>query len=121
MAMQDARDLVDQTVLVKLTGNEGLSFIGVPEDGPFFCTVTAVDEIGIWVENKRFAAVEIKDAQGRYIPKRRRKIERHEVDILLPWRIIQTLIRFREEDAAKAAADELGADTKSGSCIGFVR
>ena len=119
--MQDARDLVDQTVLVKLASNEGLSFIGAPDEGPFFCRVTAVDEIGIWVENKRFAAVEIKDAHGRYIPKRRRKIERHEVDILIPWRIVHTLIRFRREDAAKAAADELGADAKPGSCIGFVR
>ncbi len=121
MTMQDARDLVDQTVLVKLVSNEGLVFTGIPEDGPFFCKVTAVDEIGIWVENGKFATVEIRDGQGRYIPKRRQKLERHEVDLLIPWRIVHTLIRFRKEDAAPAAANMLGADAKPGSCIGFVK
>jgi hypothetical protein len=121
MTMEDARDLVNQTVLVKLVSNEGLAFTGIPEDGPFFCKVTAVDEIGVWVENRKFATVEIRDGQGRYIPKRRQKLERHEVDLLIPWRIVHTLIRFRKEDAAKAAADVLGADAKPGSCIGFVK
>jgi hypothetical protein len=119
--MQDARDLIDQTVLVKLVSNEGLGFTGIPEDGPFFCKVTAVDEIGIWVENAKFATVEIRDGQGRYIPKRKQKLQRHEVDLLIPWRTIHTLIRFRENDAATAAANVLGADTKPGSCIGFVK
>jgi len=119
--MQDARDIVDRTVLVKLASNEGLSFTGIPEDGPFFCKVTAVDEIGIWVENAKFATVEIRDGKGRYIPKRKQKVERHEVDLLIPWRIVHTLIRFRDEDAAKEAANALGADAKQGSCIGFVK
>ena len=119
--MEDARDLVDQTVLVKLVSNEGLAFTGIPKDGPFFCKVTAVDEIGIWVENRRFATMEIRDGRGRYIPKPRQKCERHEVDLLIPWRIIHTLIRFRKKAAAKAAADMLGADAKPGSCIGFVK
>jgi hypothetical protein len=119
--MQDARDLVNQTVLVKLVSNEGLSFTGMPEDGPFFCKVTAVDEIGIWVENGRFATVEIRDGRGRYIPKPRQKIERHEVDLLIPWRIVHTVVRFRKKDAAKAAANALGADATTGSCIGFVK
>ncbi len=39
----------------------------------------------------------------------------------IPWRIVHTLIRFRNEDAAKAVTDEFGADAKPGSCIGFVR
>lgn len=121
MTMQDARDLIDQTVLVKLVSNEGLAFTGIPEDGPFFCKVTAVDEIGIWVENGKFATVEIRDGEGRYIPKRKQKLERHEVDLLIPWRIVHTLVRFRKEDAAKAAANVLGADAKPGSCIGFVK
>jgi hypothetical protein len=116
--MEDARDLVDQTVLVKLVSNEGLAFIGIPEDGPFFCKVTAVD---VWVENRKFATVEIRDGEGRYVPKRKQKLERHEVDLLIPWRIVHTLIRFRKEGAAKAAADVLGADAKPGSCIGFVK
>ena len=119
--MQDARDLVDQTVLVKLASNEGLAFTGIPDEGPFFCTVTAVDEIGIWVENRKFATVEIRDGEGRYVPKRKQKLERHEVDLLIPWRIVHTLIRFRKENAAKAAANTLGADAKTGSCIGFVK
>lgn len=121
MTMQDARDLIDQTVLVKLVSNEGLAFTGIPGDGPFFCKVTAVDEIGIWVENGKFATVEIRDGEGRYIPKRKQKLERHEVDLLIPWRIVHTLVRFRKEDAAKAAANVLGADAKPGSCIGFVK
>ena len=41
--MEDARDLVDQTVLVKLDSTEGLEFAGIERDCPFFCKVAAVD------------------------------------------------------------------------------
>jgi len=119
--MQDARDLIDQTVLVKLASAEGLAFTGVPRDGAFFCKVTAVDEVGMWVENRRFATVEIRDGRGRYVPKRRQKVERHEVDLLIPWRIVHTVVRFRKEEAAKAAANVLGDEPAPGRCIGFVK
>ena len=71
--MDDAQDLIGQTILVKLTSNEGLAFAGVPADGPFFCRVTTVDEIGIWVENKNFVTMEIRNAAGHYIPKRKQE------------------------------------------------
>ena len=117
--MEDARDLVDQTVLVKLTSNEGLAFAGIPDEGPFFCKVVAVDEIGIWVENRRFATVEIRNSAGRYIPKRRQKTERHVVNLLIPWRIIHTVVRFQEGGAVKAAI--LGENVCDSGRIGFVK
>jgi hypothetical protein len=117
--VEDARDLVDQTVLVKLTSNEGLAFAGVPDEGPFFCKVVAVDEIGIWVENRRFVTVEIRSSAGRYVPKRKQKPERHVVNLLIPWRIILTVVRFQGEAAVKAAV--LGESACDSGRIGFVK
>jgi hypothetical protein len=65
--------------------------------------------------------VEIRDGRGRHIPKRRQKLERHEVDLLIPRRIVHPFVRFRKEDAAKAAANMLGACAKPGSCTEFVK
>ena len=83
--MEDARDIVGETVLVSLKDNGGFTFLGVPEEGPFFCKVVAVDEIGIWVENKKFQMIELTDARGRPVPDKKRKPETHTVNILLPW------------------------------------
>jgi len=117
--MQDARDLIGQTALVKLTSNDGLSFVGVPEEGPFLCKVVAVDEIGIWVENKRFVTVEIRSSAGRYIPKSRQKPERHVVNLLLPWRIVQTVVRFHKGDEVEAK--KLGEAVCPPERIGFLK
>ncbi len=118
--MQDARDLVGQTALVKLTSNEGLSFVGVPEEGPFLCKVVAVDEIGIWVENKRFVTVEVRSSSGRYVPKNRQKPERHTVNLLLPWRIVQTVVRFQrgEEIEVKKLGEAVACPPER---IGFLK
>ena len=48
--MNDARDIIDRTVLVKLESYEGIEFTGIESEGPFFCKVKAVDEVGIWVK-----------------------------------------------------------------------
>ncbi len=117
--MQDARDLVGQTALVKLTNNEGLSFVGVPEEGPFLCKIVAVDEVGIWVENKRFVTVEIRSSAGRYIPKSRQKAERHVVNLLIPWRIVQTVVRFHKGDEVEAKT--LGEEACPPEPIGFLK
>jgi len=119
--MEDARDLIGQTVLIKLTSNEGLVFAGVPEDGPFFCTVAAVDEIGIWVENKSFVTMEIRDGKGRYIPREQQKPARHAVDILLPWRIVHAVVMFEKGDAVELKGEALGEESPDSGRIGFVK
>jgi len=118
--MEDARDLIGRTVLVKLVRNEGLGFVDVPEEGPFFCMVVAVDEIGMWVENKRFITVEIRDAKGKFISKEKQKPEKHTVSVLLPWRNVRTVVRFSEDDAT-AIEEKLQAEgAKDIRRIGFV-
>ena len=119
LPMEDARDLIDKVVLVKLESNEGLGFIGVPDEGPVFCRVVAVDEIGLWVENKNFVTIEIRDSKGRFVPKEEQVQERHVVNLLLPWRCIQTVVMFAEQDADKVARDILGEEGEEGK-IGFV-
>jgi hypothetical protein len=118
--MEDSRDLIGETVLVKLTSNEGLAFAGVPGDGPFFCRVAAVDEIGIWLENKNFATIEIRNSAGCYIPKRKQKARRHAVNLLIPWRIIHTVVKFEAAKTIRADADVLGEKPPSCARIGFV-
>jgi hypothetical protein len=119
--MNDARDLIDKTVLVKLESNEEFTFAGVPEEGPFFCKVAAVDEIGIWVENKNFVTVEIKDSRGRIVPKEKQKPKRHTVNVMFPWRSIKSVVVYTEaegEDVAKQIMDEAGPNDAR---IGFVK
>ncbi|UCF04691.1 MAG: hypothetical protein JSV33_12300 [bacterium] len=118
--MEGAQDLVDKTVLVKLEDNEGLQFAGVPEEGPFFCKITAVDQIGVWVENKKFVTVEIRDSKGRFIPEEKQESVNHIVNLLLPWRKIQTVVLFAERDAAEIAPGVLGAKAKGAGTIGFL-
>jgi len=119
--MEDARDLIGQNVLLKLTSNEGLAFAGIPVDGPFFCKVSAVDEIGIWVENKNFVTIEIRNRRGRYIPREKQKPERHAVSLLIPWRIVHTVVRFKEGSADKASTEVLGEDLRRCGRIGFLK
>ena len=119
--MEDARDLVGQTVLVKLASNEGLGFAGVPGEGPFFCFVAAVDEVGIWVRNKSFVTMEIRDGKGRYIPRRMQKAERHVVNILLPWRIVHAVVLFEKKDAAGLKGETLGDSSSERGRIGFMK
>ncbi len=119
--MEDARDLVGETVLVKLTSNEGLVFAGFPAEGPVFCRVAAVDEIGLWVENRNFVTVEVRTAAGRYIPKRRQKPKRSVATLLVPWRIVHTVVRFAEGDVPGAEGAVLGARPGSEERIGFVK
>lgn len=117
--MDDARDIIDQTVLVKLISYEGIEFTGIEGDGPFFCKVTAVDEAGIWVENKKFMTVELRTSGGRSVPEKKRKPKTHTVNILLPWRNIQTIIKFEEEDLEKLKIDA-DALEETGR-IGFIK
>jgi hypothetical protein len=120
--MDDARDIIDRTVLVKLESCEGIEFTGIETDGPFFCKVKAVDEAGIWVENRKFMTVELRDSNGRAVPEKKRKPQKHTVNILLPWRIIQTVIMFEDKDEEVLEIDEevLGADEQAGR-IGFIK
>ena len=118
--MEDARDLIGKTVLVKLISNEGLRFVDVPEEGPFFCKVEAVDEVGMWVENRRFITIEIRDSKGKFIPKEKQKPEKHMVYVLLPWRNVQTVVMFSADDAItieKKLLVEGGRDIRR---VGFV-
>ena len=119
--MEDARDLIGQTVLMKLTSNEGLAFAGVPGDGPFFCGVAAVDEVGIWVKNKSFVTMEIRDGKGRYIPREKQKPQRHEVNILVPWRIVHAVVLFEKGNAVELKGEALGEESPDGGRIGFVK
>ncbi len=119
--MEDARDLINKTVLVKLSANDEYLFAGVPEEGPFFCKVVAVDEIGVWVENKNFVTIEIKDAKGKYIPKEEQEPRKQAVNILLPWRNITCIVLFTESEGEAVAdriIEEAGPDD---SRIGFVK
>ncbi len=119
--MNDARDLVDKTVLVKLLHYDGLEFVGVPEEGPFFCRIVAVDEAGLWVENKNFITTELSDSTGATVPEKRRKPERHVVNVLLPWRNIQTVVMFSEDDAEGIVQDLIGDEKGGAGTIGFVK
>ena len=119
--MENARDLVGETVLVKLMSNEGLAFAGFPAEGPVFCRVAAVDEIGLWVENRNFLTVEVRTAAGGYIPKRRQKPKRSVATLLIPWRIVHTVARFAEGDAPGAEGSVLGARPGNEGRIGFVK
>lgn len=118
--MDDARDLVGGTVLVRLESHEGLEFIGIPEEGPFFCHVTAVDEVGMWVENKNFVTVELTDSKGKDIPKSKRKEEKHTANILLPWRNVRTVVHFPDKDAENLSGKVLGHKKDEAVRIGFV-
>ncbi len=118
--MEDARDLIDQTVLVKLESIEGLEFTGIEGDGPFFCKVVAVDEIGMWVENRNFVTVEIRDKEGRDIPKSKRKKEINAVNFLLPWRNVLTVVKFPDKNAGEFDKDTLGVDSSETGRIGFI-
>ncbi len=118
--MEDARDLIDETVLVRLTSNEEYLFAGVPEEGPFFCKVAAVDEIGIWVENKNFVTIEIKDSRGRYVPREEQEPKKQTVNVLLPWRNISCIVLFsgsEGEEVVKKIVKGAGPDD---SRIGFI-
>jgi hypothetical protein len=117
--MDDARDIIDQTVLVKLISCEGLEFTGIDGDGPFFCKVKAVDEAGIWVENTKFTTVELRDSKGKSVPEKKRKPQQHTVNILLPWRNIQTVINFEAEDIEKLEAE--GEALEQTGRIGFIK
>lgn len=116
--MEDARDLVGCTVFVMLEDASGLAFTGIEGEGPFLCTVSAVDEIGMWVQNRRFATVELRDSRGRAVPKAKREPRIDTVDILVPWRNIRTVVRFSDEDALP---DVEGPGLSGGSpAVGFV-
>lgn len=119
--MEDARDLVGRTVLVKLEGNEGYTFTGIPAEGPFFCKVVAVDEVGMWVENKNFVTVEIMDSRGRVVPKEKQKPERHSVSVLLPWRNVQTVVMYSEGEGEKAVKQIIEESGPDNGRIGFIR
>ncbi|HUV35751.1 MAG TPA: hypothetical protein VMX58_02300 [Patescibacteria group bacterium] len=119
--MNDARDLEDKTVLVKLLNYDGLEFVGVPEKGPFFCRVVAVDEAGLWVENKNFITTELSDSTGAVVPEERRKTERHVVNVLLPWRNIQTVVMFTEDDAENIVQGLIDDEKGGTGTIGFVK
>ena len=119
--MEDSRDLIGKTVLVKLLSNTGLEFVGVPEDGPFFCRVAAVDSVGLWVENKNFVTTEISDSKGEPVPKRKRKPERHVVNVLLPWRNVQTVVMFSEDEADGIIQNMLEEEKGGVGTIGFVK
>lgn len=121
IVMDDARDLVNKTVLVKLVNDEGLEFIGVPKDGLFFCRVVAVDEAGLWIENKNFVTTELSDSRGRAVPKKRRRPERHVVNILMPWRNILTVVMFADEEADEIVKDVLDEERESRGKIGFLQ
>lgn len=119
--MDDARDIIGKTVLVSLVSNGGLDFAGVPEEGPFFCKVVAVDEIGMWVENQNFVTIEVMDAEGRSVPKEKRKQEKHTVNILLPWRNVRAVVAYAEgegEQVIRKIIEEGGSDNGR---IGFVK
>lgn len=116
--MQDARDLVGCTVFVLLEDASGLSFTGIEGEGPFLCTVGAVDEIGMWVQNLRFVTVELRDSRGRSVPKSKREPRINAVDILLPWKNVRTVVRFADDDAMP---DVEGPGSAEGApTIGFV-
>jgi hypothetical protein len=119
--VEDARDLIGKTILVQLESNDGYMFTGVPEEGPFFCKVIGVDEIGMWVENQNFVTVEIMDSKGRFVPKEKQKPEQHVVNVLLPWRNVRTVVMYSEgegEEVVKKIIDESGPDNGR---IGFIK
>ena len=119
--MDDARDLINETVLVKLSSNEEFVFAGVPEEGPFFCRVSAVDEIGIWVENKNFVTIEIKDSKGRYIPKEKQEPKKQSVNVLIPWKSITCIVKYEGSDGEAAVERIVKEAGPEDSRIGFVK
>ena len=119
--LNDARHVVDETVLLQLKENEGLNFLGVPEEGPFFCKVVAVDEAGVWVENSKFVTLDITDSKGKVIPKNKRKPEKHVVNILFPWKDIRTIVRFADQDADRIVDELLDESGGEDRRIGFIK
>ncbi len=118
--MENARDLIGTTTLVKLKDYDGLEFAGFPGEGPFFCKVVAVDQVGIWVENRNFVTVELADSKGRSIPKNKRKRRRHVVNLLIPWSNVKTAVHFADDDASGMAGEALGEREEETGRIGFV-
>jgi hypothetical protein len=112
--MDDARDIVGCTVFVLLEDASGLGFTGIEGEGPFLCTVSAVDEVGMWVQNQRFVTVELRDERGRAVPKAKREPRISTVYILIPWRNVRTVVRFADEDAVP------DVDGPGAPAIGFV-
>lgn len=119
--MEDARDLIDQTVMVKLIDTEGLEFTGIEGDNPFFCKVVAVDEIGMWVENSKFVTIELTDCEGRDIPVKNRKKEVNRVNFLLPWRNVMTVVKFPGKEDGDFAPESLVTGEEEQKRIGFIK
>ncbi len=119
--MEDATDLIDQTVLISLESYEGLEFTGIEGEAPFFCKVAAVDEIGIWIENRNFVTVELRDSKGKYIPEAKREQVKNTVNILMPWRNVKTVIRFPDRDPETLAREVLGSFEEGETRIGFIK
>ena len=118
--MQGVADIVGKTVLVELETNEALQFAGVPEDGPFFCKVAAADQVGLWVENRKFVTVEVRDSRGRFVPDEEREPVRHVVNILFPWRIVRTVVQFAGENGDGLSPNLLGEEQSGQGTIGFI-
>ncbi|MBN1163053.1 MAG: hypothetical protein JXB45_00605 [Candidatus Krumholzibacteriota bacterium] len=119
--MEDARDIIEQTVLVQLNSYEGLEFTGISGKGPFFCRVVAVDEVGMWVENKNFVTTEIRDSGGKPIPEDKRKTEINTVNILLPWRNVAAVVKFPDSDPQSLGQEILGEGDGGKGHIGFIK
>ena len=66
--------------------------------------------------------IELRDSRGRAVPVKKRKPQKHTVNILLPWRMIQTVIMFEDKDGEDLEIDDeaLGADEQKGR-IGFIK
>jgi len=81
--------------------------------------VKAVDEAGVWVENRKFVTVELQDSDGKPVPEKEREPRQHTVNILLPWRTIQTIVMFEEDDIEALEIDD--ASLEQAGRIGFIK
>ena len=119
--MDDARDIVGETVLISLVDYQGLGFTGIEGEGPFFCKVDAVDEIGVWVENRHFVTMELRDSEGRDIPADEREQVESRVVFLLPWKNVRTVVKFEDLGEDYIRNEILGGDEVVPGRIGFIK
>jgi hypothetical protein len=82
--MPELSELTGQNVMLMLTQWDDLAFLGVTKD-VFTAKVTAVNELGIWIENPAWESIPGDDEEEPQV---------HRIEILLRWDRIRSIVFF---------------------------
>ncbi len=95
--MMKIEDIVNDIVLVALTGGEELHTVGIPND-KFYAKVLGYDEFGIWFDNPNFEIVISEDETGKPLPADKVSREVITSTIHIKWHYIASIVHFPERE-----------------------